>query len=258
MKNMNRLIVGAVLVVVLASSTMLVVAINYYNSQRLRPVGRIRISLEGKARWNGFVQVHDGSFSAELYADATHSGAVIVSPINMPLKNLKASDITFWAYFYSTTQVYPMIDFILDNGRRMEGSAFNATSSTTPVSGTVQYCEDGSSASPAQTCLNFPTADIWIQMKARDAWYSSYALTDPLIPDEYDIGAASGGDHTIAQWAALPGFGDAKIVQMEIAYRAPSSPSPITNIEVYIDDITIRGLVIRVEPETTGDVPSGI
>jgi hypothetical protein len=255
MKNMNRLMVGAVLVVVLVASTTLAVAINLYNSQRLRPVGRIRISLEGAARWNGFVQVHDGSFSAELYADATHSGAVIVSPLNMPLKNLKASDITFWAYYYSTTNVYPQIDFILDNGRRMEGSAFNATSSTTPVSGTV-YCEDGSGATPTQTCLNFPTADIWIQMKARDAWYSSYAGIDPLIPAAYGIGGVHGGDHTIAEWAALPGFENAKIVQMMIAYRAPVAGPNV--IEVYIDDITLRGLVIHVEPETTGDAAPGI
>jgi hypothetical protein len=249
MKNANRLAVCVILVAVLAGATF-VVAVG--TSQKLRPVGRIRVSLEGTARWNGFVQVHDGSFSAELFADGTHSASVIVSPLNIYLRTLRASDVVFWAYYYSTIEVYPMIDFVLDNGRRMEGSAFSAKSSTTPVSGTVT-CEDGSSATPSQTCLGYPTADIWIKMKAQDAWYSSYAGIDTAIPTEFGIDTPK----TIAQWAALPGFGDARIVQMMIAYRAPSSPS-IVDIEVYIDDITIRGMLIRVEPESTADVPSGI
>ena len=255
MKNTTKAIVGVILIAVLTASTTLVVAIDYYNSQRLRPVGRVRVSLEGNARWNGFVQVHDGSFSAELFTDADNSAAVIVSPLSIPLAGLRASDITFWAYHYSTTNVYPMIDFILDNGRRMEGSAFDAKASTEPVSGTV-YCEDGSGANPPQTCLGFPTADIWIRMKAKDAFYSSYAAgtptPDPLIPASFGINTPK----TIAQWAAQ--FPGAKIVQMMIAYRAPSSPSPIVDIEVYIDDITIRGRLIPVEPESTADVPSGI
>jgi hypothetical protein len=252
MKNTSKAIVGLILIAVLTASTTLVVAIEYYNSQRLRPVGRVRVSLEGTARWNGFVQVHDGSFSAELFTDASNTAKVHVSPLSIPLAGLRASDITFWAYHYSTTNVYPMIDFILDNGRRMEGSAFDAKASSEPVSGTAPvYCEDGTGATPGQTCLGFPTADIWIRMKAKDAFYSSYAGIDPSIPATFGINTPK----TIALWAIQ--FPGAKIVQMEIAYRAPSSPS-IVNIEVYIDDINIRGRLIPVEPESTSDVPSGI
>jgi hypothetical protein len=248
MKNTSKAIVGVILVAVLAASTALIVVAT---GAVLRPVGRVRVSLEGTAKWNGFVQVHDGSFSAELFTDASNTAKVHVSPLSIPLAGLRASDITFWAYHYSTTNVYPMIDFILDNGRRMEGSAFDAKASTEPVSGTVS-CEDGSGATPAQACLGYPTADIWIRMKAKDAFYSEKAGTDPLIPSSFGISTPK----TIAQWATQ--FPGAKIVQMEIAYRAPSSPSPIVDIEVYIDDINIRGRLIPVEPESTADVPSGI
>jgi hypothetical protein len=90
-------------------------------------------------------------------------------------------------------------------------------------------------------------------MRALDAFYSRYAGNDPAL-------AGFGNDHTIAQWAAIPAggsgstawaaFSSAKIVQIVISFDEPPSGWTGGFRGLYLDDVTIKGTLIKVEPAT--------
>jgi len=214
----------------------------------LRPVGRVRVSLEdyswsgsgtARATWNPFIQVYDGSFSAELNTGttgpSTDFAAVVISPLNVPLSTLKtlgAGGIRFWVYFYdcpSTTQQL-VVDLVLDNGRVMEGY-----DSQTILGG----------APPCESTLGFPGSEFWVQMKPTDQWYSSFAGTDPLIPASWTIA----NPQTLAAWWGT--FPTARIIQLRIAFWSDGTG----NKQAFIDNVIFCGRPIPIEPENVGLPP---
>lgn len=231
-------------------------------AQMLRPVGRIRVSLEdnsysgtipaGRATWNPFIQVWDGSFSAELNFGPHDDdfGAVVISPLNIPLSTLKTlgtGGITFWAYFYDLKKMTPIVDMVLDNGRVMEGV------SSVPVTGTVD-CESGTG------CKQYPTSDLWIQMKPYNGWTSSYSgVAGSGIPAGWGLTNAK----TLLDWYTL--FPTARVVQLRISYGFcgkfggaglyGNQCNPGDTGQVFIDNVIFVGRPIPLEPESVGLPP---
>lgn len=243
---MKKKAVWATVLILTVVSAFAVVA--YADPLVLRPVGRIRVSLEdyslsgsttARATWNPFIQVFDGSFSAELNT-GTLAGvdfaAVIISPLNIPLSTLKTlgpGGITFWAYFYNcpTSNQQLIVEFVLDNGRVISGYA-----SEPVVAGAIQ-CESG---------LGYPSSELWRQMKPTNQWYSSFAGPDPLIPDTWDIN----NPQNLAAWWGLPGFASARIIQLRISFWSDGG-----NRQVFIDNVIFVGRPIPLEPESVGLPP---
>jgi len=246
---MKKKAVWATLLILTVVSAFALVA--YADPLVLRPVGRVRVSLEdyswsgsglARATWNPWIQVYDGSFSAELNTGTmagTDFAAVVISPLNVPLSTLKtlgAGGIRFWVYFYdcpSTTQQL-VVELVLDNGRVMEGY------DSTPVLGGGIACE---SAAPS-----YPRADLWTQMKPTDQWYSSFAGTDPLIPGTWTIA----NPQTIATWWGT--FSSARIIQMRISFWSTAS----TNYQAFVDNVIFCGRPIPIEPENVGLPPHAV
>jgi hypothetical protein len=247
----KKIVWATVLILTVVSAFALVA---YADPLVLRPVGRIRVSLEGskgsgngsfKATWNPFVQVWDGSFSAELGFTSDPAGgdefaAVIISPLSIPLSTLKtlgAGGITFWVYHYDNVNMHPIVDMILDNGRWMEG-----VGSVTVAAGATINSETGQ---------GYPSADWWIQMKPVDGWFSSFAAADPAIPDGWN---SAGAAATLAQWSTQ--FPTARIVQLRISYGfcgmfAAAVCNPVASDAglVYLDTVVFVGRAIPIEPE---------
>jgi hypothetical protein len=273
MRRRVSLLLGIAVIAVLAVS---IADIYGTLSFRLNPAGLTRVSLSsggtGAASWNNFIQVMDGSFAAQLDAGtgAGDSASVTLSPLHVPLSRLAAlapggTAVNFWAYFQNNRLVTPTVDMVLDNGRRMEGDAMFLDASQ-PVSGTVDCATDDPTQGAGNTCrggvgpgTGYEGSDLWILMKPRNDWYSSFAGVDPC----FTIGAFPGtlcplgwtatGNNpdishpaTLAQWSAQ--FPGAQVVQLRITYYNPAVP--FTNPVVYIDDVIFAGALLRVEPET--------
>jgi hypothetical protein len=215
----------------------------------LAPKGSIRVSLrsmgEGAALWwPKEPQVYDGSFSVLLYTGPLSSpsdasgGAIYIGPLSIPLGSFSSSSppsssfpaskwITFWTYHYNDAGAQPYVNIVLDNGRTMEGFG-----STTVVSGATIH---------SQTGQGYPSADLWIQMKPTDAWYTSYT-SDPLLISKHLVNCGS-GNCTMATWQAA--FPTAKVVQIQIFYGVWTNVNQV----IFIDDVSIRGMAIAIEPE---------
>jgi len=245
----EKRILWATALILIALSAFAIVA--YADTLRLTPRGRIRVSLEdnsaatsggGRATWNPFIQVFDGSFSAELNTGTvagTAFAAVVISPFNIALTTLKtvgAGGIRFWVYFYDTpsSNQQLVVDLVLDNGRVMEGYG-----SEPVVAGPILSESD----------LGYPTSEIWRLMKPVDKFYSSFATSDPLIDDSWTIG----NPQTIATWQADPDFATAKVIQLRIAFFSDG-----TNKQAFIDNVTFIGITVLIEPESIGLPPHAV
>ncbi len=204
--------------------------------QKLSPSGRARVALTadggGTATWNPEgPAVFDGSFSARLDSTAEAGGAgVMIGPERIRLSTLDVDDINFWMYAFScasSAPYAPYVDFVLDNGRTMEGTSSTPANIGETVTSEVDQ--------------GYPSANLWIQMSPVDAWYSSYAVPDPLIPDTFALATPK----TLADWQAL--FPDAKIIQVKIQY---GYGNPNADCTVFVDNARIRNRLIKIEPET--------
>ncbi len=270
MRRRVLMLMGVAVIVFLSVSFVAI----YAPSLKLNPAGPVRVSLSsggtGKASWNNFIQVLDGSFAAQLDAGtgAGDSASVTMSPVHVGLSSLAGlgtGSIVFWAYYQNNRLVTPTVDMVLDNGRRMEGDG-RFIDASLPVSGTVKCATDDPVQGGGNTCLGYETASLWIQMKPRNAWWSSFAGTDPC----FTIGAFPGTDcpggwtatgnnpdinhpATLAQWSAQ--FPGAIVVQLRIEYFNPAVPFP--HPTVYIENVTFASFLIRIEPESAsvGSVP---
>jgi hypothetical protein len=251
-------LLGVALVAVLVTAG-LVVAVNpiILGPSKVNPRGPVRIALEGDgARWNSFVQIFDGSFSAQLTASGTGDASKVdLSPLNIPLARLTEAGITFWAYFEHTNDFVPRVDFVLDNGRRLEGYRNTAPSALLPADKAPgDYgigCE--STDNGDGDCQGYASSDLWTLMAVTPCpvagtecgFYSSVAVADPLIDDDWILAGAE-GPQNIAAWVADPDFASAKVVQMRIAYGDDNGAADT----MYVDDVRIGGRFIKIEPES--------
>ncbi|MFO1532091.1 MAG: hypothetical protein ABR562_00085 [Thermoplasmatota archaeon] len=215
--------------------------------------GPVRITLEGSAppRWNSFVQVFDGSFSAELDQNqADQTSKVTISPVNIPLKNLHEAQITFWTYFQTDHETgghlwVPHVELVLDNGRWLTGDQNTSPVGAAKAALTAIHSEDGQ---------GYPSANLWTQMAVQACglgdgqcgFYSDYAGADPLVNPAWNINQP----HNLADWAADPDFAGAKVVQVRIAYGGDPSAACNGGCTAYIDNASIGGRLVKIEPET--------
>lgn len=209
---------------------------------KLQPGSKTRFALEAssgaEARWNSFVQVYRGTFSPQLTGSDGDTGKINIGPLNLPLSGLSESGITFWAYFETNDGSVPRVDFVLDNGRRMEGYR-----NTSPVTGTKAEIVD-------EADLGYTAVSLWTQMKVQDCpfagsecgFYSSNAGVDPLLPASFGISTPK----NLAEWSAQ--FPGARIVQMRIAYGDDAPAVPGVDDTIYIDSLKMRGRTYDLEP----------
>lgn len=215
--------------VVLATSSLTV----------LKPAGKTRVALTadggGSATWNPEAPaVYTGSFSARLDTgedpdeDGFAGGAgIMVGPESIRFSTFNSSTITFWMYAYSCADRTPYVDFVLDNGRTLEGTL------SVPVN-------------PADTVTSeigqtYPSANLWVQMQPADGWYSSFALNDPLIPNSF------ASPQPLSAWQAT--FPGARVIQVKIQYGY-GNQGPDAECIVFVDNARIKSRVIHIEPET--------
>jgi hypothetical protein len=207
----------------------------------LHPAGRIRVALEsygntGYAKWEASEpHVYDGSFSALLFSGSnSNSGSkILIGPLSWPLSLFADNRITFWAYFYSsetTGYARPFINIVLDNGRWIEGE------SSTSVSGAAIKNEQDQ---------GYWSADLWVLMKPSAGWYTSY-------PSAYTaLGSSIGSTCTLMTPCPLStwqtAFPTAKVIQIQIEYGSQASTGQ--NKIVFIDDVSILGYAVPIEPE---------
>jgi hypothetical protein len=137
-----------------------------------------------------------------------------------------AARITYWAYAYNSG-AGAYINIVLDNGRTMEGIG------STSVSG---------AATTNEVAQGYPSADLWVQMKPLDKWYTDYGSVDSVLSPV--ASCTSGSPCTMAFWQHA--FPTAKVIQIQIIYGIWSSTGQI----IYIDDVSILGVVVPIEPET--------
>jgi hypothetical protein len=201
----------------------------------LSPHGPVQVALYsvggGSATWYPVEpRVYDGSYSVELYTGTTpyqDGGAILIGPLDIKLKYFNYSMIhhwiTFWTYHRNSADG-PYVNIVLDNGRTMEGIG------STTVSGTVK----------TETGQGYPSADLWIQMKPLDEWYTSFT-TDPLLKGLGNIT----NPVSIAAWQKA--FPSANVIQIQIIYGIWGS----TGQKIYIDDACINGMIVKLEPQTT-------
>lgn len=209
--------------------------------QKLNPSGRERVALTadggGTATWNPEgPAVFDGSFSARLDTADVADGegnaggaGIMIGPTRIHLSALDVDDVRFWMYAYSCADRTPYVDFVLDNGRTMEG----ISSVPVNVGETVE----------SEVDQGYPSANLWIQMMPSDAWYSSFAVPDPLIPDTF----APETPKTLADWQAL--FPDARVIQVKIQYGYGNQGAD-ADCTVFVDKVHVRSRLIKIEPET--------
>jgi hypothetical protein len=217
----------------------------------LHPAGRIRVALRsygsGTATWFATAPlVYDGSFSARLSTGgpapaATDGGGIMIGPLGWPLVMFTDSRITFWAYHWSDAGGYdqlhqPYIDIVLDNGRVMEGVT------SVPVSCTTVPCP----APLPDSFTNHPyPSNLWVQMKPYGGYYTSFP-TDPVHVAAGTNLCVFGSACTMASWQHA--FPTARVIQIEIIYgQWGGLAGPMT---IYIDNVSILGVVVPIEPET--------
>jgi hypothetical protein len=234
--GMTKMKMGKKTIIILAVFLMVLVSTTFVYALApllLAPHGSVRVALrsigDGSATWYANAPiVYDGSFSVQLKTGTTASdaGAIYIGPLNMPLSTLSLSGITFWAFHGNDITMQPYVNLVLDNGRIIEGVTM------TNVTGPMKDLQD----------QGYPSADLWVQMKPTDQFYTSFGLSDPLL-----MGKPLG---TLASPALLgawqTAFPTAKVIQIQIIYgfwdhALGPQPLPLT---IYID------YVGYLEPET--------
>jgi hypothetical protein len=238
---------AAILVLTAVSATVTAYAgVTFF----LTPRGRVRVALrsfgDGYARWEpNAPRVFDGSFSVRLNSGTNSGGAdgggIYIGPLSIPLRSLTAARITYWVYHMSTAgatpdQNSPYVNLVLDNGLTLEGVE------STPSTGFIYQGTQG-----------FPSADIWVQMSPQDKWYSSFAVPlgdPPPIETRLKGTAVANCDiHTpcpLATWLSV--FTTARVIQVQIFFGKWTEVGQ----SVCVDQVTILGMLVQIEPETIG------
>jgi hypothetical protein len=150
--------------------------------------------------------------------------------------------ITFWAYHISDAGGYdqthqPYIDIVLDNGRVMEGLTSIPVSVPTSSVNSLDNQE-------------YPSADLWVQMMPYGGWYTEFT-SDPVLQAAHYSTTGTlntctlSSTCTMANWQHA--FPTAKVVQIEILYGLWSTGGAMS---ICIDDASILGVVVPIEPET--------
>jgi hypothetical protein len=86
-------------------------------------------------------------------------------------------------------------------------------------------------------------------MKPLDSWYTTYT-SDPLAPKSPSVTTCTiSAPCTIAAWQKA--FPSAKVIQIEILYGLWTNYGQI----IYIDDVSIHGMVVPIEPEVIAATP---
>jgi hypothetical protein len=250
----KKALVAAILLLTMVFAT--VSAYAFVGTFLLTPHGPVRVALRsyaaGTATWFATAPlVHDGSFSARLYTAGTadDGGGIMIGPLAEPLSSFSASrtglwppasQITFWAYHISDVGGYdqthqPYINIVLDNGRVMEG--LTSVPVSVPTTSVNSLANQG-----------YPSADLWVQMKPTDQWYTSFWSSDPVLAPVKTCTLTS--TCTMAFWQHA--FPTAKVIQIEIVYGQWSTGGPLS---ICIDDVSIHGRVVPIEPEVIAATP---
>ncbi len=214
----------------------------------LHPIGKERVALTadggGIATWNPEAPAfYTGSYSARLDtgADTDEDGfaggaGIMVGPENMKLSLLTPEAISYWMYAYSCSGRTPYVDLVLDNGRTMEGT------SSVPIDQLgIELDDDPADTVTSELEQGYPSANLWVNMKPSDGWYSSFAANDDLIPDEF------AAPQTMAVWQAK--FPDAKVIQYKVQYGY-GNQGPDADCTVFVDALKVKSRTINIEPET--------
>jgi hypothetical protein len=205
----------------------------------LAPHGSVRVALRsigaGSATWYANAPiVYDGSFSARLDTGTTidDAAAIYIGPFDMPLSGFSPSGITFWAFHWNDIIMQPYVNLVLDNGRIMEG--VTSTNVTGPMN--------------SFTGQGYPSADLWVQMKPTNQFYTSFPTDPVLIAAGLDTHGLSNPANMTTWQKAFP---KAEVIQIQIIYGR-WDPAVVTNLPltIYIDNVRIGGRLFGLEPET--------
>ncbi len=254
---------------VLATAFILLLAIPIFvagvtTGLLLRPTGRVRVSLTsdggGKAQWNPeFPAVFDGSYSARLDSTDTGGGAgIMIGPLQaIPLSQLTATSVTFWAYIFGCTVnpfspdlLTPYVEFVLNNGITMESSYQQPVSESTAG---VLLKDSPAATADSEKDRGYASSELWTLMRPRTTgpgpgWHSSMAVADPRIPDSF------ASDQLFSTWQST--FPTAKVVSIKIQYGYGNYACT-----AFVDNVTVRTVfgfatTFLIEPETASSEPS--
>jgi hypothetical protein len=258
---MKKSVIALILVLTMVFATVSAYAAVDSTVPTISPRGPVRVALRsygaGSATWYATAPlVYDGSFSARLSTGASPTdsdgGGIMIGPLSVPLssfsKGSTGSWITFWAFHISDAGGYdqlhqPYIDIVLDNGRVMEG--VSSTPVSVPTTSVNSFSNQG-----------YPSADLWVQMKPTDQWYTSFP-SDPVLAKVKSCTLTNLETYhwtncTMANWTSKA-FPTAKVIQVEILYGQWSGLSGAMSI--CIDDASIHGIPVPIEPEVVAATP---
>jgi hypothetical protein len=255
---MKKSVIAVILMLTMAFATVSAYAyIDPSTVPTISPKGPVRVALDGTAgaaTWFAKApMVYDGSFSAQLSAGSDTKGAIMIGPLSLSLSSFSNKTmskwITFWAFHWSDVGGYdqlhqPYVIIVLDNGRVMLGVT------SVPVSCTKVPCPAPLPNSFANQ--GYPSADLWVQMKPTDMWYTPF----PSDPVSAKVSACTltnletyhWTNCTMANWSKA--FPTSKVIQVEIVYGLWGDLGTGPVMTIYIDDASIEGKAVPIEPET--------